>query len=69
MNRNRVGDRGRCLQLDMLFARLATKEVDEKTDLDDDTILKNLSEQCVRSLNGAFFTLCYFKHSSLQAAA
>ena len=40
------------VQLDMLFARLATKQVDEKTDLDDDMILKNLSEQCVRSLNG-----------------
>ena len=36
----------------MLFARLATEVVDEKTDLTDDRILKDLSEQCVRSLSG-----------------
>lgn len=39
-------------QLDMLFARLALKDIPEQQDLRDVNILKNLDPKCVRSLNG-----------------
>ncbi|KAL7295550.1 hypothetical protein TKK_0011191 [Trichogramma kaykai] len=44
------------IEIDMLFARLAMKEVPESTDLKDDLILKNLDAKCVRSLNGCRVT-------------
>ena len=44
------------IEIDMLFARLALKEVPEDVDLRDDQILKNLDEKCVRSLNGCRVT-------------
>jgi hypothetical protein len=39
-------------QLDMLFARLALQKIPEDQDLRDETLLKNLDQKCVRSLNG-----------------
>lgn len=36
----------------MLFARLALPQIPEEIDLRDESLLKNLSEKCVRSLNG-----------------
>ncbi len=42
-------------QLDMLFARLALKQVADDTQLSDDMLLKNLDSKCVRSLNGMLF--------------
>ncbi|KAK3873200.1 hypothetical protein Pcinc_021769 [Petrolisthes cinctipes] len=44
------------IEIDLLFARLALKEVHDSVDLRDDTILKNLDEKCVRSLNGCRVT-------------
>ncbi|XP_076057041.1 poly(A) polymerase hiiragi isoform X2 [Oratosquilla oratoria] len=44
------------IEIDMLFARLALKEINDSVDLRDDTILKNLDEKCVRSLNGCRVT-------------
>ena len=44
------------IEIDMLFARLALKDVPEDVDLKDDQILKNLDEKCVRSLNGCRVT-------------
>ena len=41
------------LQLDMLFARLALPTVQEDINLRDETLLKNLDEKSVRSLNGS----------------
>ena len=40
------------LQLDMLFARLALPTIPEDIDLRDESLLKNLDQKCVRSLNG-----------------
>jgi len=36
----------------MLFARLSFTTIPEDLDLKDNSILKNLDEKCVRSLNG-----------------
>ncbi|XP_050436488.1 poly(A) polymerase type 3-like [Adelges cooleyi] len=44
------------IEIDMLFARLALKEVDENTDLQQDELLRNLNPKCVRSLNGCRVT-------------
>ncbi|XP_054282988.1 poly(A) polymerase type 3-like [Macrosteles quadrilineatus] len=44
------------IEIDMLFARLALKEISEKMDLKDDLLLKNLDQKCVRSLNGCRVT-------------
>ena len=40
------------IELDMLFARLSYSTIPEDLDLRDDSILKNLDQKCVRSLNG-----------------
>uniref|UniRef100_A0A5S6Q233 Poly(A) polymerase n=1 Tax=Trichuris muris TaxID=70415 RepID=A0A5S6Q233_TRIMR len=44
------------IELDMLFARLNLKEVHEDQTLDDDSLLLNLDEKCIRSLNGCRVT-------------
>lgn len=44
------------IELDMLFARLALKEIPDNMDLKDDLLLKNLDPKCVRSLNGCRVT-------------
>ncbi len=40
------------IELDMLFARLALQIIPEDQDLRDESLLKNLDQKCVRSLNG-----------------
>uniref|UniRef100_A0A914HHP5 Poly(A) polymerase n=1 Tax=Globodera rostochiensis TaxID=31243 RepID=A0A914HHP5_GLORO len=40
------------IELDILFARLALKEIKEDQELSDDNYLKNLDEKSIRSLNG-----------------
>ena len=44
------------IELDMLFARLATATIPDALDLKDDRILLNLDPSCVRSLNGCRVT-------------
>ncbi|GAB6025037.1 hypothetical protein CHUAL_010142 [Chamberlinius hualienensis] len=44
------------IELDMLFARLALKEIPPNQDLRDESLLKNLDAKCVRSLNGCRVT-------------
>lgn len=44
------------IEIDMLFARLALKEIPDTMDLRDDNLLKNLDQKCVRSLNGCRVT-------------
>lgn len=44
------------IEIDLLFARLALKEIPEDFDLSDDMLLKNLDQKCVRSLNGCRVT-------------
>lgn len=44
------------IEIDLLFARLALKEIPEDFDLGDDMLLKNLDQKCVRSLNGCRVT-------------
>jgi poly(A) polymerase len=40
------------IELDILFARLALKEVTDDQHLSDDNLLRNLDEKSIRSLNG-----------------
>ncbi|CRK92974.1 CLUMA_CG006485, isoform A [Clunio marinus] len=44
------------IEIDLLFARLALKEIPDNFDLRDDMLLKNLDHRCVRSLNGCRVT-------------
>ncbi|XP_076279083.1 poly(A) polymerase hiiragi isoform X2 [Lasioglossum baleicum] len=44
------------IEIDMLFAKLANKEIPDSMDLRDDMLLKNLDQKCVRSLNGCRVT-------------
>lgn len=44
------------IEIDLLFARLALKEIPDDFDLRDDMLLKNLDPRCVRSLNGCRVT-------------
>lgn len=44
------------IEIDLLFARLALKEIPDAVDLKEDMILKNLDPRCVRSLNGCRVT-------------
>ncbi|CAH1993953.1 unnamed protein product [Acanthoscelides obtectus] len=44
------------IEIDMLFARLLLKEIPDSMDLQDDLLLKNLDQKCVRSLNGCRVT-------------
>lgn len=44
------------IEIDLLFARLALKEIPDDFDLRDDILLKNLDPKCVRSLNGCRVT-------------
>ncbi|KAK6622866.1 hypothetical protein RUM43_008717 [Polyplax serrata] len=44
------------IEIDLLFARLALKEIPDDMDLKDDNLLKNLDPKCVRSLNGCRVT-------------
>jgi len=44
------------VDIDLLFARLNLKEVDDNQDLSDPMILKNLDVKCVKSLNGCRVT-------------
>lgn len=44
------------IEIDLLFARLALKEIPDDFDLKDDMLLKNLDPKCVRSLNGCRVT-------------
>ncbi|CRK87693.1 CLUMA_CG001484, isoform A [Clunio marinus] len=44
------------IEIDLLFARLALKEVPDNFDLGDAMLLKNLDQRCVRSLNGCRVT-------------
>ncbi|CAF0822558.1 unnamed protein product [Brachionus calyciflorus] len=44
------------IELDMLFARLSFSTIPDDLDLKDDSILKNLDQKCVRSLNGCRVT-------------
>lgn len=40
------------IDIDILFARLAFKEVPDDQELSDDNVLRNLDEKSIRSLNG-----------------
>lgn len=42
------------IELDILFARLALREIPDNLDLSDDNLLKNLDEKSIRSLNGNY---------------
>lgn len=44
------------IEIDMLFAKLALKEIPDSMDLKDDILLKNLETKCIRSLNGCRVT-------------
>ncbi|XP_055644970.1 poly(A) polymerase type 3 isoform X2 [Toxorhynchites rutilus septentrionalis] len=44
------------IEIDLLFARLALKEIPDNFDLRDDALLKNLDPKSVRSLNGCRVT-------------
>lgn len=44
------------IEIDLLFARLAFKDISDNFDLRDNMLLKNLDPKCVRSLNGCRVT-------------
>ncbi|KAH9634946.1 hypothetical protein HF086_004346 [Spodoptera exigua] len=44
------------IDIDLLFARLPLSKIPDSFDLDDDMLLKNLDQKCVRSLNGCRVT-------------
>jgi poly(A) polymerase len=44
------------IELDLLFSRLALKSIPYEQDLRDSSLLKNLDEKSVRSLNGCRVT-------------
>lgn len=44
------------IEMDILFARLALQIIPENLDLTDNTLLRNLDQKCVRSLNGCRVT-------------
>lgn len=46
------------IPLDFTMARLALSTIPDDLSLQDDNLLRNLDERCVRSLNGATPTLC-----------
>lgn len=48
----------RGIELDILFARLALTRVPDDQKLNDDSILRNLDNKSVRSLNGTFTLFC-----------
>jgi poly(A) polymerase Pap1 len=45
------------LQIDLVFASLAVNKVPDDIDLRDNSLLKNLDEPCIRSLNGIFASI------------
>ena len=54
--------------MDLLFARLALPVIPSDLDLMDATLLKNLDEKCVRSLNGVCHAgLSVKTHSHIRA--
>ena len=57
------------IPLDFLMARLALSSVPDNLSLQDDDLLRNLDERCVRSLNGKFlrFLPCLSKTEILLA--
>ena len=44
------------IDIDLTFARLALPQVKDDLDLQDDNLLRNLDERCVRSLGGSRVT-------------
>lgn len=44
------------IQIDLVFARLGLPSVPDDLDLADSSLLKNLDERCIRSLNGSRVT-------------
>lgn len=42
------------IQIDFLMARLALPQINDDLSLEDDNLLKNLDERCVRSLGGTW---------------
>ena len=44
------------IPIDLLMARLALNQIPEDLSLQDDELLRNLDERCIRSLNGSRVT-------------
>lgn len=55
------------IDIDLVFARLALKEVDDQQDLSDPMLLRNLDPKCVRSLNGCRVTVSIFAQTVMDA--
>jgi poly(A) polymerase len=50
------------IQIDFLMARLTKTQIDDDLSLEDDSLLKNLDERCVRSLGGMHYPLSIRRH-------
>lgn len=48
------------IPIDLLFAQLSLAAIPDDLDLQDDDLLKNLDERCVRSLNGQYASVAVF---------
>ena len=52
------------IPIDLVMARLALSTIPDDLSLQDDNLLRNLDERCVRSLNGMLLRLSVFRRSA-----
>ncbi|TFY67656.1 hypothetical protein EVJ58_g1501 [Rhodofomes roseus] len=54
------------IPIDLLMARLASPSIADDLSLQDDELLRNLDDRCVRSLNGSFYLAYVYAYADRQ---